>query len=845
MYKEYIYSDDIQKSLIDPLRKGQTILPAIECLNLIEVRLLNLVDIENAGKVLIDFSKSPKKFTFCKYPLMLCCLVCEFSLKCKSRFPIYEDFFEQINKAFSLCGHLFVNKIKKDDVLEYHLNQKDLRNRTCIQIMSQNRLYKMLEDPDVSAIIGKYWNGTTIQFGFFEFSCFTHLFRRENYQDILDLNNFSMELNKENNFFFNYYSYRDISSIRYYFQRIWYLIIVILLTILVFYSVTENKDLNYTKNNHYALIQNVTEFGIYLLMLNKINSILFFLFIEKWWIEIESNILDIILILTTIYHFRDISKYYEDIVGEEVSNSISIAIILIIVWFKLIKSLFSFKILGGFIRTMIMLVKNMSYVIFFYYGFILMATGVFNLIFTNIYDFSSYLNAFFNLFQASVQEYEFINQTDLTIELKISIALFMFISTSILTNLIIALSTNIYQSVFENVESEYRASLVEIYEYFKWDNEYGFLKFVSAPFNLIQIPFELLLLFSDNKAYWNSKFCMLSYGLIGIIYTLFYMVFNFALMIASFFYIFVTMLNKRDFLKALYWIFAGLFYVMYFYFLDFINLWVSFYIKPYLKTKEEEALKQSLNSIKSFFPSFIAEISQRIFMEKKRKQIDLSTIVFSWLKNMHNHNSNFSAENLSHKKSFLQNKYKQVSNNKNILDSSFSNIRASHKTFLVKNESSIIFNIIKLFEFIEKFADSDGKIDIDLAKKIFPQKNYYEDEYFLFLHYFDYNTFGGLLKNNKEGSYDQRKEMNKLRGVLIDIEKINKKIINMKFILRNINLTNIEMLEFCINNINSTFAIFEKNLMDKRSTEELNKVKVMMNSVVENDANKTIKTNTE
>lgn len=356
MYKEFISSDLIQKSLVDSLRKGQTILPAVECLNMIDDHLLNISDMEHAGRVMLDFVKTPKKFTFCRYPLLLCCLICEFSNKCKARFPVYESFFQQVYNAFSTSGHLFVDKIRKDAVLEYHLNQKDLRNRTCLQIMSQNRLYLMLEDANVAAIIGKYWSGTTQQFGLIEFSSFNHLLSdSKNMDKFFKFENFGAQANQQSTFFFNYYSYRDIASIRYYFNKIWVVVMVALYMAMIYFAV-QDKSLAFTKSKNYGFLPYICQYGVYLLILNKVNSLIYFLFVDKWWSEIDNNLLDISLFLSTVYHFNDFSSYIiedTDTESKEISDSISLSIILIVIWFKLLNSLFCFKILGGFIRTML------------------------------------------------------------------------------------------------------------------------------------------------------------------------------------------------------------------------------------------------------------------------------------------------------------------------------------------------------------------------------------------------------------------------------------------------------------------------------------------------------------
>lgn len=46
MYKKFLESEIIQQNLVDPLRKGTTILPAVECFNAIDEHLLEIHHIE-------------------------------------------------------------------------------------------------------------------------------------------------------------------------------------------------------------------------------------------------------------------------------------------------------------------------------------------------------------------------------------------------------------------------------------------------------------------------------------------------------------------------------------------------------------------------------------------------------------------------------------------------------------------------------------------------------------------------------------------------------------------------------------------------------------------------------
>jgi len=83
----------------------------------------------------------------------------------KNKFPIYTQLFNNVTKNYLKAGKLFAQKIKEERDLKYHISVKDLRNRTCLQIMAINNLYKILSVEDIGAIISKEWNGKTTLHG--------------------------------------------------------------------------------------------------------------------------------------------------------------------------------------------------------------------------------------------------------------------------------------------------------------------------------------------------------------------------------------------------------------------------------------------------------------------------------------------------------------------------------------------------------------------------------------------------------------------------------------------------------------------------------------------------------
>lgn len=818
---------------------------------MIDEHLLNITEIQAAGKVMLDFAKTPKKFTYCRYPLLLCCLICEFSEKCKKRFPVYESFFNQIYNSFAKSGQLFVDKIRKDSILEYHLNQKDLRGRDCLHIMSQNKLYLMLEDSDVAAIIGKYWSGSSIQLGLIKFSSFYYLNKNKLYKNFFNLEHFNLDYISQNTFFFNYYSFRNISSIRYYFKEAWNLIIVFSLMILIYFSV-QDKSLKYTKNNKYYILQTIVHYGIYTYIINKLSSLVFFLNVEKWWKEIDNNILDFILVISNCIHFNNaldwlikdlntinrnlnnsiiyISDSNKDIYDsrKELLDSLVLSTIILIMWYKVLNSLNAFKLLGGFIRTMILLVKKMFFIVIFFYSFIFMFTGIFNMYFTTTSKFKEYMDTWFYLFQTSLQEFSF--EEDFTLPLKFSISIFAVVCTAILINLIIAYSTNIYKAVDENVDAEYRASLISIHEYLKWNDKYGIFKFYHAPLNIFQIPFYILLFFTERKVYWNEMFCLILYLILALIYFIMFIFINTFLMIFSMIYSVCYLFFNLKFRYLTKYLIIGAFINVYYFVFDCIYFWRYTYCKQnnYEKNEEEE-VKNKIDNIKNLFTDLVTEISERIKSEKSRNEISLTDFVKGWLLNI---TTMFSCntvidENKIHKKTFLMSKYKRNLEHENIIEKNTKlNLRYTYQTLLSKktNHTTIYQNLKHILTFLEKFTNSENKIDIELAKNLFPVRTFYDEEYFKFLYYFHFENFGGLLKNTNKDDYEERKEINKLRCVFSDLDKISNKFLYMKHSLKMLNIEEFELLEFNLKNVNNSFSVLEKSLVDAKNKDEINKI---------------------
>ena len=833
MYRKYINSESIQKNLVDALRKGQTILPAIECYNSIEEHLLSIEYIEHAGKVLLDYLKNPKNFTFCRYPLTLCCLVAEFMGKLKRRFPVYECFFDQIDVGFKKAGELFASKIKDSKVIQYHLSRKDIKNRNCLQIMAQNRLYPMLKADYVGNIIDKNWSGKTILYGISDMSSFTYMMRYNVEEEVFHFRNFSRNYNAQKSFYANFYSYRDVPSIRYYFKESYGLVLILLYQILIYLCVVD-KDLENSINEKYYALSRVIYFLSLGQSFDKINSMIFFTFVPRWYVEMDPFLLWLSFAGAIFVHWFDLKSCFikgdtpSDIKKKELIDAILLSYQFTFLWYKILDSLKATKTYGGFLRTIEVIFRKMFLVLVFFYCFILLMTGVFNLLFQQTLQFQSYFDSFFYLAQAAQQQYELGDRWNMFV--KFALIIYMGICTLVLINLIIALATRIYDEASGDVLPEHRANLVKLYEYLRWDDNYGIFKFLFAPLNVFQFPFEIFILIFSNKQYWTRMFTKILFIFVAIVFFIGFLLFQcIKLPIAMFHFIVVYPFkygtNPK---KLILYLLGSPFFFLYYFIRDIENFWYYSFREQFEPTEDDDVIANDLTEFKQIFTTLISVVSSRVEMDKKCKRFWIPELLNSWLTVISQNSKNVSKmefSNRMHKKSLLARKRKVIKD--------FQGMEQTQKkptsNFFQIEESitvSISEQFKKNFEFLFRFADKEGFIDKDVAKNIFPKKNYYDDDYFEFIYYYSFKHFKSIISYFTKMTNEIKKDMNKLRGVYMDFLKINEKFKILKIYLKTnkYSTEEINTLVFGILNINTIFAGLENHLNDVQEKELYEKI---------------------
>jgi hypothetical protein len=612
-----------------------------------------------------------------------------------------------IYHGYISAGSIFSSRIKEDNILEYHLNCRDLKNRTCIQIMAQNRLYEILNDDNIGAIIGKYWGGDTMLYGLSDICSLNYITRYNLFGEVIKFKNFTKEYNKDRHFYFNYYSFRNIVSQRYFFKELYNIFLVACYQVLIYLAVTE-QDLQKTVDGSYGILQTVTFYGSLTLLLNKINSIIFFSFVNRWYIEIDNHIFEILFLCSLLIHFLDLKNWFldaDDQQNRELMSAILLSHQISFLWWRVIDSLKATRLYGGFLRTVFVTISKLFLFLVFFYCFIIMVTGIFNLLFQQYTQFATYYDTFFYLVQAALQSYSFLPMWSQY--LKFSLLFFMIICTVILMNLIIALTTKIYDDVDEHIQSEHRSNLIKIYEYLRFDENFGIFKFLSAPFNIIQIPFSLIVLFSENKLYWNELSCSICFITIALFYFILFLIYSTVrIPFALIYQIFINCTRYASLSRICTWVLLGWIYCIYYYLVDLVNFWYYAFRLQIPAEDKELAERQKLLEMRKLYSILIKDIAEIVENDKKSYKFSVGDLFASWFKKAGSKSSNL-VENRIHKKLIVTSKYnyeKKSSSSSNI------QIRSSHASLIkgLSDKISIWDHFKKGLAFIEKFCDKDG-----------------------------------------------------------------------------------------------------------------------------------------
>ena len=266
--------------------------------------------------------------------------------------------------------------------------------------MSENRLHEILSQDEVKSAIEKNWSGSAILYGLSDMSSFSIIRNYELDNEIYTLENISKSFNENKTFYFNYYSYRDITLIRFVFKEAMTFVIVCLYQFLIYFVVSDNdfsQNIDLGLNTKYKNLNTLCVLLSLFLIFNKINSIIFFTLVKRWYIEQDSLLLELIFIAVLIFHYFNLKNIWipeYDMANRNFYSGLILGVIIGTLWYRVIYNLRVTKAYGGFLRVVYVILSQIANFLLIFFSFCAMSSGIFTLLFHK----NKYFLDFFNLF---------------------------------------------------------------------------------------------------------------------------------------------------------------------------------------------------------------------------------------------------------------------------------------------------------------------------------------------------------------------------------------------------------------------------------------------------------------
>ena len=891
--REILIEHSIQKFIVENyLDNGEFLYYGSELLSYIYPNNWNIEITKDLCKNVTKCIKK-KEILNCHSPILSCLLLVEFTKKIKSIDISEMTRCEKlINILIEFCKNI-QDSIHNENLISYYMKQKDTRDKTAFQIVSEGHYYNLLETPEIGIIVKKMWNGNLNDNSFFSASSM-HRFLFNN-NEILDPFESFDKLNINKIYFFQLIVWLDSCNLRFNIMGFYSIFLTFVYNYLIYFMNLNGELLN----NFQEMSTNARNFLIiYLIMVNLlifdiVNQIIFICLskrefqIEIWtYIDLFLFIFAWLIIVDT-KEFTGEYKDYEIVEGaKDILWSIQLPFLKelkaedptfsthmsfwfrefilminnILVWCRLAGFLLTYKTMGPVIRMIIAMIKLLIKYIIIIVIFLACCAGIFTAIFnrksSQFKDFSTSVVTLFGGFLNTFDCYKF-DESSFYFG-SVILLVYVCIAAVLFVNILIAVLSNVFEDLMKSVDASHRAVIINYYKKYRWDDEFGYLIFLSLPFNLLNVPF-----FFINKIFYVQKqkefnlictkiFYFICYFPFIEIFLCFY---NFILIFVCYvkgIILMVKFVNKykifpvKKILMFLKWFFLGIFFLV---FITFRDVYDNFlYVFQEFESKDDEFQRIRKNMTNEDIRIFL----KFIHSEKAKNGKTVYELFMDYL-DYENSEKIESKENTKKKANYFK-KITENFGNKSIAfyNNLNSNINSNNYSLFIRKNLMVIeildnfvideeefqnayVNLDKLKKILPKVVNiknhhlrrliySDAKTLISAMSKINTKKNFF----------IQYQLINKLIFNARRLDKDLDSEVFKIKRFFENSEKLNKnykKNQNKKFPVDN---------NFDINNDNNEFSNEKKEEIDNliEYFNLLKNIKLNVNKII--DKNKTI-----
>ena len=521
--RNLLHNKKIQKIIVNEyITNGELFYYGAECLSYIYKKKWDINLTKNLCTNITKIIKT-KDILNCHSPILTCLLLLEFikHIRYLTSYDI-KKCTKVLELLITFCQSV-QESIHDESSISYLMKQKDTRERTVFQIVSDNRIYELLETAEIGTVIKKMRDGVLNANGIRNASAL-HRFLFENTKLANPFNAFQ-KINPNKVYFFQLNARLDGCDSRINETGIFSIALALVYQFYIYILNDKEEVLN-----NFEEISNEARI-FYYIYLTLVHILIYNMLIEKIFLYFSNrkmkfefwDFMDILLLIlswlcildtkrfTGEYRDDNIAESTKDLIwslqmpvlknlkieDDSLSTQVSFWIRILIlavndlmVWSRVTGILLYYRQIGPVIRTIFTMGKILVKYIFIIIFFMACCAGIFTCIFnrhsSQFIDFSTSVISLFGAFLNDFNCYDF--DTNYKVAGSIILLIYVCIASVLFINLLIVIISHGFQKINRVVESSHRAVLINYCKKFKWHKKYGYLIFLSPPYNLLILP---------------------------------------------------------------------------------------------------------------------------------------------------------------------------------------------------------------------------------------------------------------------------------------------------------------------------------------------------------------------
>jgi hypothetical protein len=508
----------IQNEITKLVCEGETCYAAAEMLSWVDVGSWNVELTKKLITNSTDMTNKTQKLLMCPHPITFLILMAEFMLRLAPVHIEHSNRCTACAEDFLILAKNIIDSIKEENELQYFLEHRDTHNRTGFTTISQNRFYSLLENSEVASIISKMWVGDKQNYGIVGAST---LYRAWNVPGVSEEGLcFFKRMDVTKPYLFQFDQWTTSCSLRFISQGLTTLLLVYYYTMLVHTATVANAWDDITQDETSRGFLRASQVWITGIFIEKILHIIFGLKTNRGWFIDGWVLLDFAVFGMMLIIMLDVGKKYfgEGNNVEEMSttyfNTLLHGLMLTLIWCRLLSIIITWKSLGPLLRMIWLMIESLIVFLVLFFAAILAYGSVMGYVFKTKRSDELYIGLDYSIrssFAGALGDFDYTLFTaDKTLG-EFLMGCYNMISNILLLNLLIAILTDIYERMKLRVDAEYNAVLINYYNKWRWDDNYGFMILLPTPITGFVAPLSISLLLVKSPMKWNFFFSKVAY----------------------------------------------------------------------------------------------------------------------------------------------------------------------------------------------------------------------------------------------------------------------------------------------------------------------------------------------